>query len=61
MGQGKVEGCAFLFLKRVFQFLCNLHFAGRIGLGLKIGTEEQQQTVIFWVDFLYHAPDTSHA
>ena len=49
-----------LFLKRIFQLLCNLRFPGHIGLGVKIGTEEQKQTVIFWVDFLYHAPGSSH-
>lgn len=38
---------SWLFLKRVFQFLWALHFPGHIGLGLKIGTEEQKQTVIF--------------
>lgn len=50
-----------LFLKREFQFLCKLHFPGHIGVGVKTKTEEQKQTVIFWVDFPYCAPDTSHA
>lgn len=42
-----------LFLKREFQFLCKLHFPGHIGVGVKTKTEEQKQTVIFWVDFPY--------
>ena len=50
-----------LFLKRIFQWLCNLRFPGHIGLGVKTGTEEQKQTVILWVSFLYRGPAPSHA
>lgn len=47
-----------LFLKRIFQFLCNLHFPDHIGLAVKIGMERRNK-LIFWVNFLDHTPDTS--